>query len=106
MALLGMQFDDTTNYIKVVRKTYSVPSASQTVAPNTGLNVTLNVNDETGYKPIGIVGIERYGAANNFAVVSKFYINSSLQVYAQFENEGANTATVTTILFDVLYVRQ
>ena len=99
-------WNNKSNAIKVVGKTYSVPSSQQSLPANTGyLGVTFNVNTESGYTPIAIVGISKSGSAQTLAIISDFYINSSKQAVVWYRNESTSACTVTSVSFSILYLK-
>ena len=74
-------------------------------------NVTVNANggtasatgsaSKTGYKPLGIVGVQKSGAGNGEVAITAFYISNS-SITISYRNGGSSQRTIGTTAY-VLY---
>lgn len=85
---------------KIVVKTINVGN----VSANTGAYNNQNVNDETGYKPVGILG---YAISHYACSIGSLRIDAEdLKLYWSVRNNTSSAVSGVTINANVLYKKQ
>lgn len=92
---------NTVRKPKVVRKVFEV---SKTFSAGEAYTYEASVNDETGYTPIGIVGVDKWGAGNQNISISNFLLTSSLVFSVSMRNNSTQSIAINHITADVLYI--
>jgi hypothetical protein len=60
---------------------------------------------ETGYKPVGLLGINKFGTGNSFLVLVT-YLFSDASLYIALRNVATGMAvTISKLAFTILYVK-
>lgn len=99
MPMLYLTGADGSNLIKVSKFT---TSAALDVAAGAAGNISVNCS-ETGYVPLGILGISKSGTASSYCMIYEFHMDSSNSTNARayFRNIGTSDASIT-VSFSVL----
>lgn len=93
------QVTNALSIVKVVRKHATAVS----VAANTTVNIYVNVNDQTGYKPIGVAGATT-NHLDCMLVAAEIDPSNANRVYAAVRNITGSAKSCSPY-FDVLYLR-
>ena len=87
-----------TNYIKVVEKNIG----NITMSANASGYLSVSVNNETGYTPIGIVGYTANGTASS--AIQEFRVSNG-KAYIYLMNLTSASKTVSNITLSILYIK-
>ena len=80
-------------------------SSAESVAAQAFKAITISVA-KSGYKPIGVLGISKLGAASGYCLLSNFFLNGSATTLTVGVMNASNTLAATiTITADILYER-
>lgn len=101
MALMPCEHQDTPLKIKTI--TYNVPASSQSIAIGGMFETVVNIT-ETGYKPVGLLGINKVGTGNSFLVLVTYVLDTGL--YISLRNVATGMAvTLSKVEFTILYAK-
>ena len=89
--------------LPIVIKDWSLTDLADTMAPSTNKVYTINVGI-TGLTPVGICRINRWGANNQVASISEFYLNGQNQAVITFSNRSNITIDITALFITVMYM--
>ena len=78
----------------------TVSKSGYTVGANGYVEITIDVT-KSGYKPIGVVGIDKWGGGSVSIVISTYYINGN-NFKAYLRNVG-NTSADANLTVHILY---
>jgi hypothetical protein len=95
--------ENLASYCKVVRKGKSNLNDSISAGSTKSYTFATNELAENGYLQIGIVGIFKYGADNQKAVLTEYYITSSYTAVVTFMNPTGSAVPITGVYLDILY---